>query len=53
MRLDLKDPQSIADWYRIAPQRHAAILRYWLRSPMHAAFRQAIEAARDLVSGKR
>lgn len=53
MKLDLNDPASIAAWYRIAPQRHAPILRHWLRSPMHAAFRQAIEAARDLVSGKR
>lgn len=49
MRLDLKDPQSIADWYMIAPQRHAAMLRYWLRSEMHRAFWQAIAASRELV----
>ncbi len=49
MRLDLNDPASIAAWYRIAPQRHAPIMRHWLRSKLHAAFWPAIAASRELV----
>lgn len=49
MRLDLSDPQSIAAWYKVAPQRHAPILRHWLRSEMHRAFWPAIVASRELV----
>lgn len=49
MRLDLNDQASIADWYRVAPSRHAPLLRHWLRSEMHAAFWQAIAASRELV----
>lgn len=49
MRLDLTDPASIAAWYRIAPQRHAPILRLWLRNEMFAAFWPAIASSREMV----
>ncbi len=49
MKLDLNDPASIAAWYAVAPQRHAPILRHWLRSKLHAAFWPAIAASRELV----
>lgn len=43
MTLDLRDPQSIAMWFKVAPKRHAPILRHWLRSKLHAAFWPAIK----------
>lgn len=49
MKLDLNDPQSIALWYRVAPQRHAALLRFWLRKEAYAPFWAAIAASRELV----
>lgn len=49
MTLNLNDPQSVADWYRVAPARHAAFLRWALRQESHRAFWPAIEASRELV----
>jgi len=49
MTLDLSDPQSIAQWFRINPPRHAEYLRYCLRSEAHAHFHEAIAASRELV----
>jgi hypothetical protein len=49
MTLNLNDPQSICDWYRVAPQRHAAMLRHWLRCEMFRDFWPAIVASRELV----
>lgn len=49
MTLNLNDPQSVADWYRVAPKRHAAMLRHWLRCEMFRAFWPAIAASRELV----
>ena len=49
MTLNLNDPASIATWYRIAPQRHAAMLRHWLRCEMFRQFWPAIVASRELV----
>lgn len=49
MTLDLRDPQSIAAWYRIAPKRHAEFLRWALRQESYAAFHGAIVASRELV----
>jgi hypothetical protein len=49
MRLDLTDPASVADWYRIAPKRHAAMLRHWLASQFYAEFHSAIVASRELI----
>jgi len=49
MRLDLNDPQSIAAWFHVNPQRHAGYLRHWLRSEMFAHFHAAIVASRELV----
>lgn len=49
MKLNLTDPASIAAWYRIAPKRHAAMLRHWLRCEMFRAFWPAIVASRELV----
>lgn len=45
MRLDLRDPQSIAAWFKVAPQRHAEFLRQDAYAPFHAA----IAASRELV----
>lgn len=45
----MTDPASIATWYRVHPQRHAAMLRYWLRSKAYESFWPAIIAARELV----
>jgi hypothetical protein len=49
MKLDLTDPASIAAWYRVAPQRHAAMLRLWLRKEAFSQFWPAISASRELV----
>lgn len=49
MIVDLRNPQSIAAWYRVHPQRHAAFLRWALRCESYAAFWPAIEASRELV----
>lgn len=49
MKLDLSDPQSIAAWYRIHPVRHAAFLRFALRSESYSAFHAAIVASRELI----
>ena len=49
MTLNLRDPQSIAVWYRVAPKRHAAMLRLWLRNELFAQFWPAIVASRELV----
>lgn len=49
MKLDLRDPQSIATWFKVAPKRHAAMLRLWLRSEMFRDFWPAIVASRELV----
>lgn len=49
MTLDLRDPQSIAAWYRIAPKRHAEFLRWALRQDAYAAFHAAIVASRGMV----
>lgn len=49
MRLNLNDPKSIADWYKLAPARHAGYLRLWLKSEMFAEFRTAIKASRELI----
>ena len=49
MRLNLSDPQSICEWYKVAPNRYAPLLRHWLRSKLHAAFWPAIAASREMV----
>lgn len=49
MTLNLNDPASIAAWYRVAPARHAAFLRWALRQDSYAPFRAAIKASRELV----
>ena len=49
MTLDLRDPQSIASWYLVAPKRHAGMLRLWLRNELFSQFWPAIEASRELV----
>ncbi len=49
MNLNLNEPASVAAWYRINPQRHAAMLRLWLRSEMFRDFWPAIVASRELV----
>ena len=49
MILNLNDPQSVADWFHVNPQRHAAMLRLWLRSEMFRDFWPAIVASRELV----
>lgn len=49
MNLNLRDPQSIADWYRVNPQRHAEFLRWALRQESYAQFHAAIAASRGLV----
>lgn len=49
MRLDLRDPQSIAAWFKVAPQRHAEFLRWALRQDAYAPFHAAIAASRELV----
>lgn len=49
MKVNLNDPASIAAWYRVSPQRHAALLRLWLRKELFAAFWPAIAASRELV----
>ena len=45
----MNDPASIACWFKVNPQRHALILRHWLRSDMFSQFWPAIAAARELV----
>ena len=49
MTLDMNDPQSIATWFRVNPQRHAELLRRWLRNDLYARFWPAIAASRELV----
>lgn len=49
MKIDLNDPQSIATWYRVHPQRHAEFLRWALRQDAYAPFHAAIAASRELV----
>lgn len=49
MTLDLNDPASIAEWYRINPPRHAEFLRHCLRSKTWQRFWPAIAASRELV----
>ena len=49
MTLDLRDPASIAAWYRVAPRRHAEFLRWALRNDSYAEFHAAIAASRELV----
>ncbi len=49
MTLDLRDPQSIAAWYRVAPKRHAEFLRWALRNEAYSRFHSAIAASRELV----
>lgn len=49
MTLNLNDPASIAAWYRVAPQRHAAFLRWALQQDSHRAFWPAIVASREMV----
>lgn len=49
MTLDLRDPQSIAMWFKVAPKRHAEFLRWALRNEAYAQFWPAIEASRGLV----
>lgn len=53
MKLDMRDPESIASWYSVAPQRHAAFLRWALQQDSHRAFWPAIEASRELVQSKK
>lgn len=49
MRVDMLDPASIAEWYRIAPKRHAMYLRHWLQSEFYAEWHAAIVASRGLI----
>lgn len=49
MTLNLRDPQSIAGWFKVNPQRHAGFLRHWLRCEMFREFWPAIVASRELV----
>lgn len=45
----MRDPASIAEWYRIAPKRHGQMLRHWLHSPAYADWHAAIVASRELI----
>jgi hypothetical protein len=49
MQLNLKDPHSIAAWFKVAPRRHGPLLRHWLRCESFRDFWPAIEASRELV----
>jgi hypothetical protein len=47
MRLNMKNPESIAAWYKVNPKPHGQFLRFALRR--WPQFREAIEAARGLI----
>lgn len=49
MTLDLRDPKSIATWFKVAPKRHAEFLRWALRQDAYAPFHAAITASRGMV----
>jgi hypothetical protein len=49
MTLNLRDPQSIATWFKVNPQRHAAFLRWALRQEAYAPFHAAIAVSREMV----
>lgn len=47
MRLNLNEPVSIAEWFKVNPAHHGQFLRWALRN--WPQFKDAIVASRELV----